>query len=215
MQKNQHALPSYIRQATIEELPEIVRVHQAAFPAFFLTLAGPAFLREYYRQVLIAPGGILLVSEQQGIIVGFVAGFVNPEQFYRDMRANKWRLAFPLLARVCVCPRLLPRILVNFLRVRRNSDQLRPYPGTAAELSSIGVDPAYGGRGAGKLLVAQFLQESADLGAGYVTLTTDTHENESVNRFYLKLGFRLLETFTQADGRVMNGYAIALNQVNT
>ncbi|HEY3379148.1 MAG TPA: GNAT family N-acetyltransferase [Armatimonadota bacterium] len=201
------------RVAYVADIPGIVRTHQESFPDFFLTRLGPWFLHEYYRLVLEASGGILWVAMRDEHVVGFVAGFVDTVRFYETMRAKKWRLAFPVLMRLLVYPRMIKRVLMNFRHVNHDGDQDKLHPGTAAELSSIGVDPNYAGRGIGKQLVADFLREAGRRDAAYVKLTTDAHNNASVNSFYDNLGFRLVNTFAQADGRVMNAYMLPLSAV--
>jgi hypothetical protein len=76
-----------VRDATQQDLQEIVAVHQKSFAGYFMTLLGPAFLKRYYRAVLEYPEGLLLVSIERDRISGFVAGLLNPALFYRALRA--------------------------------------------------------------------------------------------------------------------------------
>src|SRR5262249_52607189 len=66
-----------VREATVADLPGIVRIHQKAFSHFFLTRLGGEFLRLYYGLVLNYHAGIILVSEAQGTLLGFVCGFTE------------------------------------------------------------------------------------------------------------------------------------------
>ena len=79
-----------------------------------------------------------------------------------------------------------------------------------ATLMSIAVLPEAQGHGAGKALVCAFLEEAARRGSKHVNLTTDRDSNDSTNRFYQKLGFRLHRTYTTPEGRAMNEYRIDL-----
>ena len=75
---------------------------------------------------------------------------------------------------------------------------------------SIAVLPNAQGKGAGKLLVSAFLEESKRRGLSQVNLTTDRNNNEAANHFYQKLGFSLSKSYTTPEGREMNEYAIDL-----
>ena len=73
-------------------------------------------------------------------------------------------------------------------------------------LSSIGVDPAWSGRGIGQGLLEAYVAEARKHGLKAFTLTTDADDNDAVNQFYRKVGFYLSRTFTQRDQRRMNEY---------
>ena len=209
-------MPSHVdslrccRNAHPDDLADIVRVHQSAFPGFFLTRLGPGVLQVYYRQVLEVEGSIFLVEVVDGQIVGFVAGFVDPARFYRQIRAGIRDMIIPALLGILSAPSIIPRMLVNLLRIKRKDLAQLPYPGLAAELASIGVMPEVSGQGVGRQLVARFLAEATVLGAAYVTLTTDADNNDRTNLFYRKLGFQVAQTLTQADGRTVNAYVYSL-----
>lgn len=68
---------SLVREATANDLPGIVSIHQRAFSNFFLTRLGGEFVRRYYALVLDYPAGIVLVSESRGILDGFACGFLS------------------------------------------------------------------------------------------------------------------------------------------
>lgn len=196
-----------VRPASVAELGAIVRIHTAAFPGFFMTRLGSAFLRRYYDAVLAHPGGLLLLCESAAAgVVGFVSGFTDPPGFYAGMRRR--RLAFLVAA----IPALMrsPSIAWNMVEARRRvarfADDGDVGPGDVAELSSIAVDPAAGGRGCGRALLVAFIREAAARGAQRVCLTTDATDNEAVNRFYLSAGFLLSRTMERGPGRTMNEY---------
>ena len=56
---------------------------------------------------------------------------------------------------------------------------------------SICVLPEIQGTGAGKKLVQTFLDKAVQRGCKRVFLTTDQDDNDSVNQFYIKLGFTI------------------------
>lgn len=197
-----------VRQATVQDLPQVVAVHEKAFPGFFMTRMGAGFLSAYYRLVLDYPGGILMVTASADGIEGFVAGFLDPAQFYAYMAVMKRRLFRATLVALLRRPSLLPRVLHNRRRVEAR--------GVAAdlnlcELSSIAVAPGAAGCGYGAKLVEAFNLEARRRGSRRVILSTDADENEEVNAFYVRCGFSLERTILSGRSRRMNIYAQQFN----
>jgi len=78
------------------------------------------------------------------------------------------------------------------------------------ELVSIGVLPNTGKKGIGKKLMEAVREFATEEGAYEILLTTDSQNNEVVNRFYLKLGYVLDKTFESGGGREMNAYRLQI-----
>lgn len=205
---------SCVRTATPADLPHIVAVHRAAFPAFFLTQLGPAFLNAYYGLVLSYEGGILMVAEYQGRVGGFVAGIVGPGEFYRRMSQQRLRFGRLALCGLITRPTLLLRVVGKLRHVQKKRD-VGPANGMPCELTSIGVDPACSGRGIGRQLVLEFVDAARAREATEVTLTTDARDNARVNTFYQRTGFQLKQSFEVARGRLMNEYRLVLQRSET
>jgi GNAT superfamily N-acetyltransferase len=72
------------------------------------------------------------------------------------------------------------------------------------------VAPRAGGRGVGSRLVHAFVEAAGAQGADRILLTTDAHDNEAVNRFYLQLGFTCVRCFEARPGRWLNEYALVI-----
>lgn len=194
------------RSGPREDLDAVVAVHLEAFPGFFMAQLGPRFLRTYYRCVVEYPKGVLL-SESSGLeCLGFVAGFVDPAAFYRELRRRRVRLGLAACAGILVRPRRLVTMLADYGRAGEAAG--RPPEPRTAELSSLAVLPGAAGRGIGTRLVQRFIKAASERGADRVTLTTDSHDNESVNRFYLQLGFTCVRTFEARRGRMLNEYTL-------
>ncbi|PYT11349.1 MAG: hypothetical protein DMG59_26680 [Acidobacteria bacterium] len=185
------------RQAIAADIPAIVEIHQAAFADAFLTRLGSPFLRKYYQAVLSYHGGILLVSQGQAGLKGFVAGFLRPREFYRGMRQSRWTFVGPTIWALVRDPSLFARVIYNVRRIGKSA------PNTLSnrcELSSIAVRPDCSGKGVGTQAWAK--------GAQCVYLTTDARANDATNMFYGRLGFQVRKRFEQYHGRVMNEYVI-------
>jgi hypothetical protein len=91
-------LSGVVRKATANDVPGIVTIHQKAFSHSFLTRLGGEFLGNYYGLVLNYGAGIILVSERQNVLEGFVCGFVDPAEFYQLMWRSRRTFALPVLS---------------------------------------------------------------------------------------------------------------------
>ena len=186
----------------------VVPIHIAAFPEFFMTQLGPSFLREYYRCVLAYPFGILLTEKKSEKCVGFVAGFIDPPSFYRELRRRRTRL---VLAAALQIVRQPARLLTLFGNYRHAGDVAhRGSEGDTAELSSLAVRPDASGQGVGSRLVQRFIVVATRHGARRVVLTTDAMNNNSANRFYQKLGFECVRVIESRRGRKLNEYQFTI-----
>jgi ribosomal protein S18 acetylase RimI-like enzyme len=203
-----NAVDVTVRRAEPADLASVARVHVAAFQGFFLAELGERFLTAYYRTVLDYSAGVFLVAEREGRVVGFIAGFLRPAEFYRLMSKRRMRFVVPALLGIARRPGLLIRIVRRAKRVMSGKASGTPRAANACELSSVAVDPHTGGKGVGGKLVHKFLEDAASIGAREVFLTTDAEGNEAVNRFYVKLGFQCVRTFVQDGDRSMNEYAM-------
>jgi ribosomal protein S18 acetylase RimI-like enzyme len=188
----------------------VVAVHLEAFPGFFMTQLGPRFLREYYRCVVEYPRGILLTEDSGGDCLGFVAGFVDPASFYRELRHYRVRLGLAACVGLVMRPRRLATLLANYRRAGGAAQQ--PPDVRAAELSSLAVAPNAAGKGVGSRLVHAFIEAVVALGADRVRLTTGAHDNDAVNTFYQRLGFTCVRAFEARRGRVLNEYVLEIGR---
>ena len=194
-----------IRRARMDDLTGIVTIHQKAFSRFFLTQLGAEFLRRYYGLVLNYRAGIVLVAEQNGVLDGFVCGFVDRAEFYRLMWRNKRRFALPALTALIRHPSLAARVVYGVRRIQQGAAR---GPAGSSELSSIAVAPEASGCGLGKVLVQAFLAKSWSMDAHRVYLTTDADGNGHANELYRQMGFQHSRRFMQCRGRWMNEYIV-------
>lgn len=196
-----------IRPIHLDDVRQVVSVHLASFPGFFLSLLGTKFLALFYSGICSAPEGIAFVyCDTAGYPVGFVAGTTNPRGFYSRLLKRHW-LQFALAATPPVLkkPSIIGRVARAILHPKNN-----PLGDNVAGLFSIGVLPELQGSGAGKELVRTFLDEAGERGCTKVFLTTDRDNNDAVNTFYQKLGFSLEREYVTPEGRYMNEYWITL-----
>jgi GNAT superfamily N-acetyltransferase len=184
-----------------EDVSQVVGVHLASFPDFFLSFLGPRFLRLYYSGICSASESIAFVYlNAAGEPVGFIAGSANPQGFYSRLLKRDWlRFTSASLAAICRRPKAVRRIARAFVHPSKN-----PFGDDVAGLFSIGVLPELQGTGAGKQLVLRFLEEARTKGCVKVFLATDRDNNDRVNTFYQNIGFAVRRQYETPEGRRMN-----------
>jgi len=130
-----------IRSAKEKDIEQIVSVHMRAFEGFFLTLMGREFLEELYRSFAVEEDGTCIVAVAQDRVVGFAAGTLYPERFFRKLRRKHWHTFLLRSLRVLFRrPFRTTRKLISALSYK--GDQPRSHK-EAALLSSIAVDPDF------------------------------------------------------------------------
>jgi ribosomal protein S18 acetylase RimI-like enzyme len=174
-----------VRTGTVDDAGTAAALHAGQISEGFLTFLGPAFLRRLYRRIARTPGSFLLVVEHEGATLGFLAGSTDVNALYR---AFAWRDGAP--AALASGPRLLRSW-------RRVIETLRHGAGTSgegAELLAIAVSPAARGRGAGRLLVQEFVAEVTRRGldTAHVVVAAD---NGTAVALYRRAGFRTVQRF--------------------
>ncbi len=191
-----------IRDALLDDIPQIVKVHKFAFPGFFLTTLGDRFLNLLYEGFLLNKNGILRVVIVGNNLVGFSAGTIAPEIFFTELRKVKWFgfliSAFPSLI---LNPSVVIKKLFNAVFYKGDTvDSLRG----AALLSSIAVDPSCSGKSLGTSLLNDFeAQVKAISELEQVYLITDKTGNDRVVSFYLKSNYNQDSEFCQSGNRIM------------
>lgn len=193
-----------LQEMYIDDVRDVVIIHLTSFRGFFLSFLGFPFLRELYMGILQDPTGIAFVNYNDKRIVGFIAGTSHPAGFYRRLLHQRWwRFGAAAIPAILRNPLIVPRLLRAFRKPQESASQ--PDAGT---LMSIAVLPEAQGQGLGQALVKVFLEEAKQRGLKHINLTTDRDNNDLVNHFYQKLGFRCYRSFITPEGRPMNEYVI-------
>src|ERR1700724_84153 len=73
-----------LRTGTDGDAAAAAALHTGQISEGFLTVLGPRFLRRLYRRVARPPGCFLLVVEDDGTAVGFLAGSTDVSALYRS-----------------------------------------------------------------------------------------------------------------------------------
>ncbi len=193
------------------DVKAVASIHAEAFPNFLMTLLGDEFLREYYGLVVSFKKRIAFVAQDGEDVIGFVVGYVDPHDFYRELSRHKVSLALRAVSGIFPRPAQWGRLiqaLKSYRGTRGVFQNVQSWvkSATVVELASIAVLPKYKGQGVGKDLVQAFCEKAFQEQAAVIYLTTDAENNEAVNRFYQKIGFNLFQQVEKVPGRKMNVY---------
>ena len=180
----------------------IAQLHKRAFPTFFLTHLGIPFLTTLYTGYMEDKDSGIIVAENKGRIIGFIAYSREYSRFYKGLIKNHLiKFAFCSLGAAVRHPSFIKRLLGAFKKSESVVKEDK-----YVELSSICVDPRIKSCGLGSRLI-DYLKGIVDFKTyAYINLETDAEDNEGANRFYIKNGFKLVRTFTTVEGRKMNEY---------
>ncbi|HJP59775.1 MAG TPA: N-acetyltransferase [Gemmatimonadaceae bacterium] len=193
-----------VRPLEFADVASAARLHAEAFPGFFLSALGPAFLREFYRGFVTDAAAVTVVAlDGSGSIVGVVVGSTQPGGFFKR-RVRKQLLGFIVASVLAVVrhPRSLPRLL-KAVRYRGEV----PVDVSGALLSSICVSPNAQSAGVGRQLMDAWTNALREHGLSRAYLTTDRVNNEAANRFYVGAGWVCEAEYTTREGREMNCYS--------
>ena len=192
----------------VRHVAQAVEIHLRAFPKFFLTSLGAPVLKHFYTAFVAQDDAIAFAAEDTlGRTVGVIVGTGKPAGFFRRMILRQgWAFVFSTVGALIRNPKIAGRLLRAF--AYRGWEQ--PAGLSCALLSSIAVAPELQGTGVGRRLVAQWIGAVQERGIEGAYLTTDAHDNESANRFYRRIGWRLDATHVTPEGRLMHRYVIEI-----
>ena len=184
-------------------IDDIVEVHMRAFPDFFLTFLGPSFLKEFYNSFLEDDAGMGFIALENNQVLGAIVGPLVPDGYFKRLLKRRW-LTFCLASFTAVLKK--PSVFGRLFRAVFYRGEAPEQGPQRSLLSSIAVDPDTQGKGVGKALVEAWLAEAQKRGSKGCFLTTDKDNNEAVNGFYKKMGWKLESNYETPEGRKMNRY---------
>lgn len=194
-----------IREVKYDEkelINDIVTIHLNTFSGFFLTFMGRGFLNQMYTSYCDYEEAGLLVAEEDGKAIGFLAYSSNFSGLYKFMiKTRLIQFGWYSIGAFFRRPSAFMHIISAFLK-----------PGEAkreekyVELSSIGVDPNIKSKGIGSLLIDSLKRKVDFTKFAYINLETDAVDNEGAIHFYEKNGFVRERMFETDEGRKMYEY---------
>jgi len=177
-----------VRPGTQADAGTVAVLHASQITEGFLSFLGPRFLRRLYRRIGLSPDCFLLIADEHGETVGFIAGSTDVARLYRS-----FLLRDGIPATVFAVGRLVTgwRRMLETLR-HGSSDGAGSGRGT--ELLAVAVDRAHQGQGAGRMLVGAFLDEVTAQGnhAAHVVVGAANHDAVTL---YARAGFVEIERF--------------------
>ncbi len=183
-------------------IDQIVSIHLDTFRGFFLTFMGRGFLKLMYRSYTEHPESGILIAEDEGDVVGFLAYSGAFSGLYEYMIKKRlipfgWYSLGVFFRKPTVFMRLI-RAFLKPSETKRKEAYI--------ELASIGVRPDMKSAGVGSQLIDALKAQTDFVKFSYITLETDAVQNEGANHFYQKNGFLLVREFTTTEGRRMYEY---------
>ena len=180
----------------------VVQIHLDTFNGFFLAFMGRGFLTCLYRCYCQHKESGLLVAFENNEPIGFLAYSGNYSGLYKYMIKRKLvQFLWFSIGAFIKKPIIFFRLIKAFLKsndVKREEKYV--------ELASIGVKPEAKKKGVGSALVTELKKEVNFEQYSYISLETDTDNNNVANMFYLKNGFECVRTYKTREGRKMNEY---------
>ena len=173
------------------------------FPAL-----GRRFLVHYLETYMRSSAGVALIAECAGRPAGFLVGVLDEPAHYRQViRRRGTRLAASGLAALVARPRVAwwfwrtraCRYVLGLRRLARGRTAELANQRPAAVLSHVAVLPDLRGTGIGSDLVESFSDAARAASVAAITLTTRAG-TEGAGDFYLRLGWRRMDGFVDADG---------------
>ena len=183
-------------------IDDIAKLHQRAFPKFFLTQLGVPFLRALYLGYLEDNNSGIIIAKESEKLLGFLAYSKDYPLFFKQLiKKHVVKFALCSVKAAVLHPSFIKRILGAF----KKSDSVVKSE-KYVELASICVDPECENRGIGTALVEK-LKSTVDFSTySFISLETDAENNDTANAFYLKNGFVLSKKYLTGEGRSMNEY---------
>jgi ribosomal protein S18 acetylase RimI-like enzyme len=135
-----------IRPGTTQDARRAAQLHASGISEGFLPRLGPRFLTRLYRCVVKDDRSFLFVAEEQGRIVGMIAGTEDVHALYRRFLRRDG-----LVATIVAAPRVLRHAGAVLETLRYGGSSGTDLP--PAELLAVAVDGAARGRGLGRELV--------------------------------------------------------------
>jgi len=192
----------------------VVELHVECFKDSFLANLDSDILARMYENYVTSELGRAYAYVDNGKVVGFVAGAINPSVYYNQMiKKRGLGILWLTLKRAFREPKFLVSIarrsMGGFFRPDESEDAYRK-----ASLDVIAVKREYRNRGIARQLAETFLNELRKSDVSNVTLGVSP-ENMGAKRFYEKIGFEHFRTESHPDGKQVCIYGTNLDEKNT
>lgn len=179
-----------------KDLDEIVKIHEASFPNFFLTNLGSKFLLAYYSKLIRDFNDSCFYVEFDGCIAGFAicTTSIKNNKFDFNFYFNIFLIIIKNFLRVTFIINLIFKI-ISKIKLKIS--------GKYIYIESIATDPRFRKLGIGNQLIQSIKNYGKKINYDYIYLTTDFDNNLNTLSFYESNGFYVIKIFKQSAKRTM------------
>lgn len=173
-----------IVKAEKQNSAQVAQLHIQGINTGFISSLGQKFVQALYDAIIDSEQSFLVVAEEAGHVVAFIAVSSNLSGLYRHVALkNGIKFAF-ILASKMMSLVTIKKVIANIFYPSKMKKAGLP----DAELLAIVVAPEYRGRGIAKQLINKCFDECklAEIEEIKVLVAAD---NESANKTYIKSGF--------------------------
>lgn len=176
-----------IRLAKSEEARDIAVIHKSEIGGGFLSSLPVSFLANLYQAIIESGGGFCVAAEENGKIVGFIAGTADVKGLYRYFFRNYFFSSTFILAKKVFGLKFIRRVLENIFYPVKEKD-LPP-----AELLTMAVEKDFRGRGIALEMFARFKEEMKQKNVSIFKVLVGEELKPAIS-FYEKSGFSFLKS---------------------
>lgn len=178
-----------IEKATLNDVKDLVALHQQAFGDLFSTKLGAGYLSFFYEAIITSEFSECFVYKQKKAVIGFIAGTCNKNRIFG--LKNKMRVGY-FVFRNFLLLRIGIREIIGFVLYAIWTAKL----GMKAELMSLVVDRNYRCQGIGGELLKTLINYFSNRNVGNFVVFSDDKVSNAIN-FYIKRGFNVLSKLRQ------------------
>lgn len=170
-----------IRLGNKNDCSQAAEIHLKEIDQGFLNQLGEKFLYYFYRAMVNSPNAFLVVVEEKGSLIGFVAGCINLKKFYKEFVRKYWLRSFLIV--LTKIP--LIKKIIELIKYSKGEEKNLPQ----AELLAIAVKSQFRGKGIAGQMLERFISEMKNRGLDSFKVIVGQSLIEA-NKFYQKKGFQ-------------------------
>jgi ribosomal protein S18 acetylase RimI-like enzyme len=178
----------------LNQIPEVARVHAAAFPGYMNTSLGGVYLRNFIKWFCTSHTSIAICAMDEDRVVGYAVG--APQGYSKNLTRDLiWVAGLSLLAHpwLLLNRRILERLLLRLktITIPGQHKQNSEFEAPVYSLVGIGVLPEMRGKRAGEKLLKAFEEKAFQYQTK--TLVLSVYRDNSAREFYTKFGWELFD----------------------
>lgn len=171
-----------IRKAGLSDCLSVAKMHRVYLDKSFLGTLGERFLNLLYKSLIKWRSGYFVIAENNGRVVGFVAGVANINEFYKYFFKTYFiKASFILLPKVFNL-----NIILKILETLRHSRGSANISLPEAELLSIAVKKNHQGKGVSKRLFERLVNDFYRVGINEFKIIVGSNLTQAI-KFYRKM----------------------------